>query len=61
MLPSYPGHWLPVGLFWNRRRERHKTLVNWYTTLLNAYGNPIDPSDLALKGDQRGPIEQLLS
>jgi hypothetical protein len=22
--------------------EGHKTLSNWYTTLLNAYGNPID-------------------
>lgn len=46
--------------------EGHKTLGNWYTTLLNAYGNPIghygDP-DLALakmQRDQRGPIREFL-
>ncbi len=44
--------------------EGHKTLGNWYTTILNAYGNPIkhygDP-DMALetkKIPQRGPITQ---
>lgn len=41
----------------------HKTLGNFYTTLLNVHGNPIkhfgafDPS---LKGDQSGPIRELL-
>ncbi len=44
----------------------HKTLSNWYTTLLNAYGNPIDHyGDLDVdmtrkKLAQKGPIEQLL-
>ena len=44
----------------------HKTLGNWYTTLLNAYGNPIkhfgdlDPG-LARTGiNQTGPIQQFL-
>ena len=41
----------------------HKTLGNWYTTLLNAYGNPIehygDP-DVGLDIEQRGPIERFL-
>lgn len=48
-------------------REGHKTLGNWYTTILNAYGNPIphfgDP-DLEMdrmKMKQRGPIPQFLS
>lgn len=47
-------------------KEGHKTLGNWYTTILNAYGNPIphygDP-DLALerlKINQKGPIPQFL-
>ena len=45
----------------------HKTLGNWYTTLLNAYGNPIEhygALDTGLEQfgiDQRGPIRQLLS
>jgi len=47
--------------------EGHKTLSNWYTTLLNAYGNPIEHyGDLDLemsrkKLDQSGPIKQLMS
>lgn len=46
--------------------EGHQTLGNWYTTLLNAYGNPIEhygDLDVALekmKLEQRGPIEQFL-
>jgi hypothetical protein len=46
--------------------EGHKTLGNWYTTLLNAYGNPIDHyGDLDLemsrkKLDQRGAIQQFV-
>ncbi len=47
--------------FWGK--EGHKTLGNFYTTILNAYGNPIkhygDP-DLSLKGDQTGAIKQFL-
>lgn len=45
----------------------HKTLGNWYTTLLNAHGNPIkhygDPDPgLARYGiDQTGPIKQFLA
>ena len=42
----------------------HKTLGNFYTTLLNAYGNPIkhygDP-DLSLKLEQTGPIKQFMA
>lgn len=47
-------------------QEGHKTLGNWYTTLLNAYGNPIEhygDLDVALekfKRDQRGPIQHFL-
>lgn len=38
--------------------EGHKTLSNWYTTLLNAYGNPIKHyGDLDLVM-QRNRIEQ---
>ena len=41
----------------------HRTLGNWYTTILNAYGNPINhfgALDVALQIDQKGPIEQFL-
>lgn len=50
----------------NYGQEGHKTLGNWYTTLLNAYGNPIDhfgDVDTGLekfKIDQKGPIKQLM-
>ena len=46
--------------------EGHKTLGNWYTTLLNAYGNPIEHyGDLDLemsrkKLDQTGAIKRLM-
>jgi hypothetical protein len=42
----------------------HKTLGNWYTTILNAYGNPIKhygDFDVALKIKQDGAIKQFLS
>jgi len=44
----------------------HKTLGNWYTTLLNAHGNPIehygdlDPEMARKKLPQTGPIQQLM-
>ena len=44
-------------------KEGHKTLGNWYTTILNAYGNSIDhygALDVGLAIDQKGPIEQFL-
>lgn len=47
--------------------ESHKTLSNWYTTLLNAYGNPIDhygDLDLVMQRkrlDQVGAIDRFLS
>ena len=47
--------------------EGHKTLGNWYTTLLNAHGNPIEHyGDLDLemsrkKLPQTGPIRSLLA
>ena len=46
--------------------EGHKTLGNWYTTLLNAHGNPIehygdlDPEMSRKKLPQTGPIKQLM-
>ncbi len=48
-------------------KEGHKTLGNWYTSILNAYGNPIPhygDLDLALAADginQSGSIKQFLS
>ncbi|MFT5124198.1 MAG: hypothetical protein ACI9TH_002069 [Kiritimatiellia bacterium] len=50
----------------NHGTEGHKTIGNWYTTLLNAHGNPISHyGDLDLdmsrkKLDQVGAIEQLM-
>ncbi|MAI70352.1 MAG: hypothetical protein CMM01_05505 [Rhodopirellula sp.] len=47
--------------------EGHKTIGNWYTTLLNAYGNPIQhygDFDLEMsrkKYDQSGAITELMS
>ena len=47
--------------------EGHKTLSNWYTTLLNAYGNPIEhygDLDLAMQRKrlkQLGAIDRFLS
>lgn len=47
--------------------EGHKTIGNWYTTLLNAYGNPIEHyGDLDLemarkKLDQAGAIKQFMT
>lgn len=47
--------------------EGHKTLGNWYTTLLNAHGNPIehygdlDPEMSRKRLHQTGPIEQLMT
>lgn len=41
----------------------HKTLGNWYTTILNAHGNPIDhygSLDVALDFDQKGPVGEFL-
>ncbi len=44
----------------------HKTLGNWYTTLLNAYGNPIphygdlDVSLARVLADQKGPIREFM-
>ncbi len=48
----------------NYDEEGHKTLGNWYTTILNAYGNPIKhygDFDVSLKIDQEGAIPQFLS
>ena len=47
--------------------EGHKTLGNWYTTLLHAHGNPVGHyGDLDLemsrkKYDQTGPITQFIA
>ena len=46
--------------------EGHKTLSNWYTTLLNAYGNPIEhygDLDLTMERNrlkQKGAIDQFM-
>ena len=51
--------------FWGK--EGHKTLGNFYTTILNAYGNPVEhygDFDLGLNKfgiDQRGAIKRFLS
>ena len=51
--------------YWGQ--DGHKTIGNWFTTILNAYGNPIKhygDLDLGLnkfKMDQTGPIKQFLS
>ncbi len=42
----------------------HKTLGNFYTTILNAYGNPIShygDKDVGIKFNQEGPIKQLMN
>ena len=50
----------------NYGQEGHRTLGNWYTTLLNAFGNPIEhygAHDVGLNKfgiDQTGPIRQFL-
>lgn len=47
----------------NYDEEGHKTLGNWYTTILNAYGNDIKhygDFDVSLKVDQKGAIKQFL-
>lgn len=44
-------------------QEGHKTLGNWYTTILNAHGSPINhygAPDVALSIAQEGPIEAFL-
>lgn len=48
----------------NYNDEGHKTLGNWYTTILNAYGHDIEhygDLDVGLKIDQKGAIRQFLS
>ncbi|MBI1373529.1 MAG: DUF1552 domain-containing protein [Phycisphaera sp.] len=51
----------------NHGTEGHKTIGNWYTTLLNAHGNPIEHyGDLdlemsRLKLDQEGAIKRFLA
>ncbi|MDG2013207.1 MAG: DUF1552 domain-containing protein [Pirellulaceae bacterium] len=44
-------------------KEGHKTLGNWYTTILNAYGNPTEhygALDVGLAIAQKGPIQKFL-
>ncbi len=47
--------------------QGHKTLSNWYTTLLNAYGNPIEHyGDLDLKMqsnrlEQAGALDRFMA
>ena len=51
----------------NYGQPGHKTLGNWYTTLLNAHGNPIkhygdfDPGLARFGIDQAGPIKQFFT
>ena len=45
-------------------KEGHRTLGNWYTTILNACGNSVEhfgSLDTGLGDDQTGPIEHFLS
>ena len=49
------------------KREGHKTIGNWYTTLLNQHGNPIshygdfDVEMSRMKMDQSGPIKRFMA
>jgi hypothetical protein len=48
--------------YWGR--DGHKTLGNFYTSVLNAYGNPINhfgDFDLSLRIEQSGAIQQFMS
>ena len=61
---NFLGHYVRLSGY---GEQGHKTLGNWYTTLLNNHGNPIPHygmEDLALKrlgiSDQKGPIEEFL-
>ena len=51
----------------NYGQPGHKTLGNWYTTLLNAYGNPVEHYGALDTGldkfgiDQKGPIARFLA
>lgn len=48
----------------NYNEPGHKTLGNWFTTILNAYGNPIKhygDFDVALKIDQKGAIKEFMA
>lgn len=48
----------------NYNDEGHKTLGNWYTTILNAYDNPIKhygDFDVSLKINQEGAIRHFMS
>jgi len=49
----------------NYGKEGHKTLGNWYTSILNAYGNDIahfgDPDTGLTHMNQKGPIKQFMS
>ncbi len=62
-LKNMAGRYIRLPFLGN---EGHKTLGNWYTTLLNAHGNPIEHyGDLDLemsrkKLHQTGPIKQLM-
>ncbi|MFT5882040.1 MAG: hypothetical protein ACI9FG_000537 [Crocinitomicaceae bacterium] len=54
------GHYIRLPGYDNKG---HKTLGNWYTTLLNAYGNPIEhygDLDISLNINQEGPIQQFM-
>jgi hypothetical protein len=50
----------------NYGQPGHKTLGNWYTTILNAFGNPtphygdLDAGLAKFNINQKGPIESLL-
>lgn len=60
---NFIGHYIRLPGY---GQEGHKTLGNWYTTLLNNHGNPIQhygQFDLELNAlgiDQHGPIQDFL-
>jgi len=60
---NFLGHYIRLPGY---GEEGHKTLGNWYTTLLNNHGNPIEhygQMELGLNQygiDQKGPINQFL-
>lgn len=61
---NFSGRYIRLPFHGN---EGHQTLGNWYTTLLNAHGNPIghygdlDPEMARKKFPQTGAIQQLMS
>lgn len=61
---SIPGHFIQYPEY---GKSGHKTIGNWWTTILNAYGDPVDHFgnlDLELRKNglpQQGPLSELMT